>query len=883
MANSILKLNVESSEYDAKLKRAVEGIQHLAEVAHRSGGDFAGLEKAELDYIKALGDMDTKSRTAAGTTRELENAFKELTVVYNQLNDVEKADEGGKALAASLETLKQRAQDARAQLDTATKSLQSNASAGSEDSSMLSQLADKFTINIDALKLFDIGLKAANMALDVAKDAFFQSESNIDEWGRTVEGAKGAYDVFLNALNSGNWSNFFSNIDKAIQGGRDLYNALDRLGSIKSNNQAAIAIVQQQIAQLRLAKNQGENVDAQLKAATEKLAALQKQSVEAGKIAGSKQISQTIANSYNTSEGANGILGPQTIDRVVKEITTQGQAAFDKYAKQYANFQKQGQDTRLRTYTGSGGASYSVEENYFNINKLTKEQQKQYALAKAITERETEIQRGIATYAQAVSEGTAAAREEFKGNRYANAKTPGTGGSGDKKTGATPQQQAEKQVSDALLSYQQSIDKARMELEAGIITDADVKKRNLQAQEQLWTAYGKAYDTYADPRYKEAQESAAREVVRLGGEVKTLADAQAASKKASAELQAAEKKLADAQRALAEANASGNLKDIRKAEGMVSAAQSEVDRLHPAEVTVIPKFSKVWHNLPDEVKKQLENVGQPEVNITASTENINTQVEYLKNKLASLSIGSTDYMLTAENLVDAETLQAAISEAVAKGLTPNEEDVKRFWDPILKGEGINDDEWKEWLTKMGIDPTKLNKGGKEGSRDKEQTPGEYMQKEIAKIGNLTGGINQIASGIEALGVELPEGFKNAMSGIQAITSILSGIAATVIAIEAIAGVDAVTPIFANGGIVPHAANGYFVPGTRYSTDATPVMANAGELILNKAQQGVIASDLQGGIGNLDLSAVVTAEQIRFILKNNGSRTGRGEYIQSKFN
>lgn len=61
------------------------------------------------------------------------------------------------------------------------------------------------------------------------------------------------------------------------------------------------------------------------------------------------------------------------------------------------------------------------------------------------------------------------------------------------------------------------------------------------------------------------------------------------------------------------------------------------------------------------------------------------------------------------------------------------------------------------------------------------------------------------------------------------------------------------------------------------------MANAGELILNKAQQGVIASDLQGGIGNLDLSAVVTAEQIRFILKNNGSRTGRGEYIQSKFN
>ena len=42
---------------------------------------MAGLEKSELDYIKALGDMETKSRSAAGSTRELENAYKELTVI----------------------------------------------------------------------------------------------------------------------------------------------------------------------------------------------------------------------------------------------------------------------------------------------------------------------------------------------------------------------------------------------------------------------------------------------------------------------------------------------------------------------------------------------------------------------------------------------------------------------------------------------------------------------------------------------------------------------------------------------------------------------------------------------------------------------------------
>ena len=121
MADNILRLTVEDSEYNAKLKKAAEGIRHLAEVAHRGGGELTGLEKAELDYVKALGSMETKSRTASGSVRELESTFKELTVVYNHLNDVEKQDEGGKALRASLDQIKQRAQEARAELDEASK------------------------------------------------------------------------------------------------------------------------------------------------------------------------------------------------------------------------------------------------------------------------------------------------------------------------------------------------------------------------------------------------------------------------------------------------------------------------------------------------------------------------------------------------------------------------------------------------------------------------------------------------------------------------------------------------------------------------------------------------------------------------------------------
>jgi hypothetical protein len=58
--------------------------------------------------------------------------------------------------------------------------------------------------------------------------------------------------------------------------------------------------------------------------------------------------------------------------------------------------------------------------------------------------------------------------------------------------------------------------------------------------------------------------------------------------------------------------------------------------------------------------------------------------------------------------------------------------------------------------------------------------------------------------------------------------------------------------------------------------------NDGEIILNKAQQGVLADALQGGgIGNLHLETVISGEDIRVVLKNNGRRTGRGEYITSR--
>lgn len=82
--------------------------------------------------------------------------------------------------------------------------------------------------------------------------------------------------------------------------------------------------------------------------------------------------------------------------------------------------------------------------------------------------------------------------------------------------------------------------------------------------------------------------------------------------------------------------------------------------------------------------------------------------------------------------------------------------------------------------------------------------------------------------------------------------------------------------FADGGIIP---GNYY--GDQLSTANYGI--SSGELILNKAQQSNLASILNNGAGRMNLTATVSGEQIRFVLNNYGRRTGRGEYVTTKFN
>ena len=157
-------------------------------------------------------------------------------------------------------------------------------------------------------------------------------------------------------------------------------------------------------------------------------------------------------------------------------------------------------------------------------------------------------------------------------------------------------------------------------------------------------------------------------------------------------------------------------------------------------------------------------------------------------------------------------------------------------------------------------------------------------KDLVQVADqIVGGVSNMVGSLEQMGIDMPEGFKSVISGISGAIGVLQSIAIIVQAIEAAQEVGNLLGLFNlhNGGVV-HAANGVnVVPGNHMSCDMVPAMLDSGEVVLNRSQVNNLSSLLEGGgMQNLRLEAVVTGENLRFVLNNNGKRTGRGEYVQT---
>jgi cell division FtsZ-interacting protein ZapD len=808
-ANSILKLKVESEEYDAKLKKAAEGIRHLADVAHRSGGELTGLEKSELDYIRALGDMETKSKTAAGATRELENAFKELTVIYNNLNDVEKADEGGKALAASLETLKQRAIDAKAGLNEATQALQGNEQSAGADKTGIEGLTSALGINVKSLAGWGTALAAGKVALDVAKDAFMANESSVDEWGRTVESAKGIYEGFLQALNTGDFSGFLDNISQITAAAREAYNALDELGTRQTILNPERAKLQARSTELK-ATIRREGADSSAgKAAAKELKALEK----------------PLTDAWRTESKLNR----NAFEALVKERLKEGGINLNQ--KSFSQFMKTFSDDKAFQQLRRGASGSVTTGTYGNAGiTATKTIDTRNTNQKLLDLFTDEWRKKNSGYLAAAynAEGSAASTMLSDARYLKGGKGGGAGG------GKSGMQDI--QFSDDSIMAQEKL---------------------VQELTQKWkTASGELRDGYL-------------------------------------------KDLEEAQQKLAELTG--------KAKG-------------PDLDAMFPDMSKENYNTGYAGSAQAK-YDSARVDLALGPMNldaVNTYIGSVKGMLKDADLGSELYNNMTEKLKDATTVSTLLQEMMERGLAGAdlETAAQSLKEKLLSPEGIDQtaiqsflDELNKQIEEAGGVGLKLNADTGEVTDDKRngKEEGDGFMKFHEDVGKLTGGLSSVSSGLRALGIDIPKEVDQMIGVINGVSQVISGIG-TIISLvgtgamtanttavslntAAIGGLIAALefntatnfiPVFAGGGVIPHAATGYYVPGNNYSGDTTPILANAGELVLNKAQQGNLASQLEGGgIAQGTPEARISGEDIWITLNNYTQRSGYGEIVTSK--
>lgn len=850
MADSVVRLRVDSAEFDAKLKRATDGLNRMMENAKRNGAEFARASEEEVKFARALGNLSTVALDANGKMRELTRAFTDISVHYKELTDQEKQTPYGQALSASLGELKNRIDETKTHLSEVNIELGNTSRTGGETGGVLDQLAGKFSQNIAKLTSLGAALAAGKAALDVAKDAFFASEASVDEWGRTMDSSRSLYEGFLTALNTGDISGYLSNMGAIAQAAREAYNELDRLGTMGRIQAPQISNQQTENDRLRTMLMTGRyipsltggvdvfngkrlqagqtlppeflrRIEGQLTTGVDKVVGLVSNEV--------KQTGKAIEAVYNRQSKELGM----SLSEFKKG--TSSMAEFDKRLAGYDKYQKWQADAQAEMARQGGRGYVSDKNNPYR-------QYKTWGVFRVDGDRYNEITELIARRNQQAAQAYGMQGQAYRTINRINGVTPrgllsggggvgvgGAGGGGGSSVVKTEEQLNDEKIRSLTAEYVRATDERRTAIQSEI---KGLQDRNAEIQRLKDEAQGKikVFEPGTMEFYQDSLKTLQKELLTLR-----------------------------------EKGADPIEIDFKTDE--IKEVQKEIDRLN-GKVTVEVELKR-----PPSLEEQIRT------ELAASIEKADyTMMANLMREQIKYGLESVDF--------------TPLQEALAEGMNIPDE----TWQAII-------DRFNEQLKDKGI---ALSADFDSGSLKEGAQGGEDTLKNMDKLFN---GLSSVANGLQQLGVKLPEGVKNVMGVVQglmttinAVNSIISlfststataQVAATTgntIALGALtAAVAANTTAlsvnsafslipFKGGGIVPHAASGYMVPGNDYS-DRTPVLVSSGELILNRAQQGNLAEQLSGGgLGNMQLEARVSAEDLIFVLNNNGLRRGYGKFI-----
>lgn len=828
MADLISRLKLESGEFDSKIKRAGQEILAYSEHCKKMGLEMSYANKDANEFAKALGDMNTVSQTARGKLNELTEAFVNLKAMYNGMTDAEKQNTFGKELAASLDKLKNRIDEAKQNLNSVNAELGNTKQAEVDTKGGLEGLTSALGINVKSLMGWGTALAAGKVALDVAKDAFMANESSVDEWGRTVESAKGIYEGFLQALNTGDFSGFLGNISQITAAARDAYNALDELGTRQTILNPERAKLQARSTELK-ATIRREGADSSAgKAAAKELKALEKPLTDAWK--------------------TESKLNRNAFEALVKQRLKEGGINLNQ--KSFSQFMKTFSDDKAFQQLRRGASGSVTTGTYGNAGitatKTIDTRNTNQKLLDLFTDEWRKKNSGYLTAAYN-AEGSAASTMLSDARYLKGGKGGGAGGG---KSGKQEIQFAD----DSIMAQEKLVQELTLKWKtvSGELRDGYLKDLE-EAQKKLAEMTGKAKGD-GIPTFTMAQ----LEGMSFDNQIPTI-------------------------------------------RGNNGRAQDKLDLATAAFATG-----------------------------GTSDKDFNAYISGIKNALSNANLGDELYTSMTEKLKDATTVSTLLQEMMERGLAGAdlERTAQALKEKLLTPEGIDQttiqsflDELNKQIEEAGGVGMKINPETGEVSDDngKGNDDGEDLKKFNEGIGKLSGGLSQVTGGLKAVGVEIPKEVDQVLGVINGVSQIISGVG-TIISVfgttaitanttavglntAAIGGLIAalefnsatnffglanggIVPAFAGGGLIGRAAGGMMIPGNSMSGDRLRlpvdgglgmIGVNSGELILNRAQQGNLASQLEGGVAaSANTQPYINGEQIYLGLQAYMRRSGLGE-------
>ena len=823
MSDSVVKLRIDSKEYDANIKRAGQALTDYFNKVKEGGGTLMHLDEGVMEAVKAMGSLGTQASNIKGGLRELTQATTDMTAAYRALTDEEKASPLGQAMQQSIAQMTERAGNMR----DAMADVQASINNAASDTRVFDQIAGGaqmmtagFQSAVGAMKLFGVEtdnnvevLAQLQAAMGVVNglqtiQTALQKQSAVMQGVQAVQaaaaaaaqtslaGATGAATVAQKAFNMVANANPYVLLATAVAAvGTALYAFASASSKAKQEAEEMAKAEEEAAKKADESRQSFVNASAEAMNSASRLSSLQVAYKNANsEIEKTNILKQAQAEFKKLGIECKGVHDAQTLliskgADVIELIKTQGTVAalaairMEKFKESFKMLMENG-------YSASAAASLA------GYNKEVQE------LDGQITTMQGKIQ-------------------NLKGG-LGIGKGSGGGSNSTKSTASTEKDEMSlnsQKITDLTNEYIKATDERRQAIEKEIAT---LQKRNEEIQKLKDMALGKSFDGGT-----------------LNGEV------------------------------------------------VVTGSK-------------MTSINKTFRDAP------------------VNFDSINTYISGIKDQLKNSNLGDEMYKSLTEKLKDATTMSTLLQEMMERGLAGAdlETTAQALKEKLLSPEGIDQtaiqsflDALNKQIEEAGGVGLKLNADTGEVTDDKGKgkDDGEDLKKFNEGIGKLTGGLSSVTSGLKAVGVDIPKEVDQVVGVINGVSQVISGIGTlislfgagamtantTAVSLNtvAIGGLIAALefntasnfiPFFANGGIVPHAANGYFVGGNSFSGDNTPIMANAGELVLSKSQQGVLASmltDEERGGGNAQ--PYLDGEKIYLGLQAYMRRSGLGEIVTSE--